>query len=74
MTYVEKTSYFVVVPLGHTIAYGNVDHLFRNDKYISYLFYVAYKIMIYKKYSNFIDVAYEVFYTDSLRGFWQALV
>ena len=34
MTYVEKTSYFEVAPLGHTIAYKNVDNLLKYGKYI----------------------------------------
>ena len=34
LTYVEKTSYFLVAPPGHTIAYKNVDKLYKNDKYI----------------------------------------
>ena len=29
MTYIEKTSYFEVAPPGHTIAYKNVDNLFK---------------------------------------------
>ena len=33
MTYFEKTSYFEVAPPGHTIAYKNVDNLFKNSKY-----------------------------------------
>ena len=35
MTYVEKTSYFVVAPPGHTIAYKNIDHLLKNEKLMS---------------------------------------
>ena len=35
MTYTENTSNFEVVPPGHTIAYKNIDNLFKNDKYIS---------------------------------------
>ena len=31
MTYIEKTSYFDVVPPGHTIAYKNIDNLLKND-------------------------------------------
>ena len=34
LTYIEKTTYFSVAPPGHTIAYKNVDNLFKNDKYI----------------------------------------
>ena len=34
MTYVEKTSYFEIAPLGHTIAYKNVDNSLKNGKYI----------------------------------------
>ena len=33
--YVEKTSYFEIAPPGHTIAYKNIDNLFKNDKYVS---------------------------------------
>ena len=29
MIYIEKTSYFEVAPPGHTIAYKNVDNLFK---------------------------------------------
>ena len=35
MTYIENTSYFEVAPPGHTIAYKNIDNLFKNDKFIS---------------------------------------
>ena len=35
MIYVEKTSYFDVAPPGHTIAYKNIDNLFKNDKLMS---------------------------------------
>ena len=31
MTNIEKTSYFVVAPPGHTIAYKNVDNLLKNS-------------------------------------------
>ena len=31
MTYIEKTSYFEVPPLGHTIADKQVDNLFKNN-------------------------------------------
>ena len=41
MTYIEKTSYSEVAPPGHTIAYKNVDNLFKNDKYMLIFFYVA---------------------------------
>ena len=34
MIYVEKTPYFEVKPPGHTIAYKNVDNLFKNGQYI----------------------------------------
>ena len=34
MTHVEKTSYFEIAPPGHTIAYNNVDNLFKNCKYM----------------------------------------
>ena len=34
MTYVEKTSYFQVVPPGPTIAYKNVDNLLKNGNYV----------------------------------------
>ena len=34
MTYVEKTSYFEDAPLDHTIAYKNVENLFKNCKYV----------------------------------------
>ena len=29
MTYAEKTSYFEVAPPGHTLAYRNIDNLFK---------------------------------------------
>ena len=29
MAYAEKTSYFEVAPPGHTIAYKNIDNLFK---------------------------------------------
>ena len=45
MTYVEKTSYFEVAPPGHTIAYKNVDNLFKNGKYI-WNCYVAWKYYV----------------------------
>ena len=32
MVYAEKTSYFEVAPPGHTIAYENVDNLFKYRK------------------------------------------
>ena len=35
MTYIENTSYFDVAPLGHTIAYKNIDNLLKNDTFIS---------------------------------------
>ena len=34
MTFEEKTSYFEVAPLGHTITYKKVDNLLKNGKYI----------------------------------------
>ena len=34
MTYVEKSHNVKVAPPVHTIAYINVDNLFKNDKYI----------------------------------------
>ena len=34
MTYNEKASYFEVAPPGHTIAYKNVDSLFKKGKYM----------------------------------------
>ena len=42
MAYVEQTSYFEVAPPGHTIAYKNIDYLFKNDKYIL-ICYIALK-------------------------------
>ena len=35
MTYMEKMSNFTVVPPGQTIAYKNIDNLFKNDMYVS---------------------------------------
>ena len=35
MTYIKNTSYFEVLSPGHTIAYKNIDNLFKNDKYLS---------------------------------------
>ena len=35
MTYVVKTSYFDVEPLGHTTAYKNIDNLLKNYKITS---------------------------------------
>ena len=34
MINVEKMSYFVVAPPGHTIAYKKVDNLLKNGQYI----------------------------------------
>ena len=42
MPYIEKTSYFEVAPCGHTIAYIDIDYLFKNDMYTyPYLLYKA---------------------------------
>ena len=35
MTYVEKMSYFEVVPPGHSIAYKNIDILKKKLKFMS---------------------------------------
>ena len=35
MTYDEKTSYFKVAPLGHTIPYKYIDNLLKNVKFMS---------------------------------------
>ena len=59
MTYVEKTSYFEVAPPGHTIAYKNIDNLFKNCKYIFY-FVMLPKIWCLRNVQIFIDVSYGV--------------
>ena len=41
MTYIEKTSYFDVAPLGHTIAYKNIDNLLKYDLVYAEIRYIA---------------------------------
>ena len=43
MTYIEKTSYFEVAPPGQTIAYKNVDYLFKTVSIYILICYVTYK-------------------------------
>ena len=52
MTYIKNTSYFEVAPPGYTVAYKNIDNLFKNDKYIS-LFAIKPQNMMFKKCSKF---------------------
>ena len=72
MTYIEKTSYFEVAPLGHTIAYKNVDNLFKKKKQCVYILicYVTYKYdvlemfkfsLMYLKEFKFYATVYELF-------------